>query len=146
MAFKLGEKIGGTVVPAGVYNARLDHWESAVTRERKLPMVKVRWRICDGEFAGQVLFDQFVVSEDAIFRACQVLSALGFPPDAEFENPKQCVSEMIKGLENDAVISLSVTKNQHPTDRTREVNNISMYSAMTSELGSGEEGEDDIKF
>jgi len=142
MGFKLGDKLGGATVEPGLYNIRLYEWSKTTTNVSNKPMIKLQWKIVDGDYEGQLLFDQVVTTEEGIFRACNILSAVGYSSDTEFDSVDECASAMIKALEDDAVLTASVTKKPHPNDRTREVNNIATYFPYSGETQTkGEDNE-----
>jgi len=85
MGFTLGEKLErGAMLPEGEYPVVMANWTKAEASSGS-PMIKVTWEVTEGDYVGARIFDNFVVTDRGIFRACLALKALGVPEDTHFE-------------------------------------------------------------
>jgi len=104
-------------------------------------MIKVTWEVTEGDYAGARIFDNFVVTDRGIFRACLALKALGVPEDTHFESPGDAANTLIRELKAGKGLKIVVKHRKGPQDQ--------LYANVTDYLPLGEkEGgvEEDVPF
>lgn len=138
--FRLGDLIGGgPPPPEGVYVVYLREWEQAQTRDTQKPMLKLRWEISSGSFAGRVVYDQIVVHRKGIFRAAHILDALGRERDTFYESAADCATDLIRMLEDGAKVTIVLKHRRDVSDPEKVYGEIAMYSRyVPSEEDVGE--------
>lgn len=96
-------------------------------------MIKVTWKVAEDDYAGSRIFDNFVVTDRGIFRACLALKALGMPEDTHFESPGDVANALIRELKAGRGLKVVVKHRKGPQDQ--------LYANVTDYLPLGREEE-----
>ncbi|RLG44477.1 MAG: hypothetical protein DRN81_04510 [Thermoproteota archaeon] len=140
MGFTLKEKLErGAMLPEGEYPVVMVDWMKTEAASGS-PMIKVTWEVTSGEYAGSRIFDNFVVTDRGIFRACLALKALGVPEDTYFESPGDVANTLIRELKAGKGLKIVVKHRKGSQDQ--------LYANVTDylPLGEKEEEEADVPF
>jgi len=141
MGFTLKEKLErGAMLPEGEYPVVMADWTKAEASSGS-PMIKVTWEVTEGDYVGSRIFDNFVVTDRGIFRACLALKALGLPGETYFESPGDAANTLIRELKAGKGLKIVVKHRKGPQDQLYA--NVTDYLPLSEE---GEEAEEDVPF
>jgi len=142
MGFTLKEKLErGTMLPEGEYPSVMADWTKAEASSGS-PMIKVTWEVTEGDYAGARIFDNFVVTDRGIFRACLALKALGIPEDTYFENPSEAANALIRELKTGKGLTIVVKHRKGPDGQIYA--NVVDYAPLSG--GSAQTEEEAVPF
>jgi len=141
MGFTLKEKLErGAMLPEGEYPVVMADWTKAEASSGS-PMIKVTWEVTEGDYVGARIFDNFVVTDRGIFRACLALKALGVPEDTYFESPGEVANILIRELKAGKGLRIEVKHRKGPQDQVFA--NVADYLPLGEKEG---EVEEDVPF
>jgi len=141
MGFTLKEKLErGAILPEGEYAVVMADWTKAEASSGS-PMIKVTWEVTEGDYAGARIFDNFVVTDRGIFRACLALKALGLPSETYFESPGDAANTLIRELKAGKGLKIVVKHRKGPQDQIFA--NVADYLPLGGEV---EEAEEEVPF
>lgn len=121
------------VVPAGVYESTVASVTEATSKAGN-PMLSVKLRIdAPEDFAGRMLFDNFSLLPQALWRLKRWLLDLGYDPD-ELEGQIELEPEELVGLEVDVVVVTEMFERKKPDGTMEQVER----SRITAYAASGE--------
>jgi len=89
-------------------------------------------------YVGARIFDNFVVTDRGIFRACLALKALGMPSETYFESPGDVANTLIRELKAGKGLKIVVKHRKGPQDQ--------IFANVADYLPLGEEEETDVPF
>jgi len=137
MGFTLKEKLErGAMLPEGEYSVVMANWTKAEASSGS-PMIKVTWEVTEGDYAGARIFDNFVVTDRGIFRACLALKALGIPGETYFESPGDAANTLIRELKAGKGLRIVVKHRKGPQDQIFA--NVADYLPLGGEVEGAEE-------
>jgi hypothetical protein len=80
MKFKFDEiKSSFDDLPTDRYEVNVVKMELASSKNKNTPMLKVQYKIIDGDFKGRIIFDQFVLQQNSLWKLKGLLKATGSP-------------------------------------------------------------------
>jgi len=137
MGFTLKEKLErGAMLPEGEYPVVMADWTKAEASSGS-PMIKVTWEVTGGDYVGARIFDNFVVTDRGIFRACLALKALGIPEDTYFESPGEAANTLIRELKSGKGLIIAVKHRKGPDGQVYA--NVVDYAPLGKENTEAEE-------
>jgi len=137
MGFTLKEKLErGAMLPEGEYPVVMANWTKAEASSGS-PMIKVTWEVTEGDYAGARIFDNFVVTDRGIFRACLALKALGIPGETYFESPGDAANTLIRELKAGKGLKIVVKHRKGPEGQIYA--NVTDYAPLDEQAKAEEE-------
>ncbi|MBT9151366.1 MAG: hypothetical protein DDT40_01559 [candidate division WS2 bacterium] len=128
MGFTVGDKVGKfDPIPDGLYPVRLDEWSMDRTKRDNMPLLRLRFVVTEGDYAGRMLFDQVKVAEDGIWRACTILAALDVAHNQYFETAQECADFLVLKLEEEPSLRIVVGHAAGIDDPSKTFNKVIQY-------------------
>lgn len=144
MGFTIGEKLRGPVLPEGTYDVLFEDYVMAAMNDGT-PLLKLRFKVINGEYAGQYVQDTVKVSSDGIWKACQILAALGMPDSTYYDSEESCATDVVRKLEAAGPLRV-VVKHSRGRDPDRVFPNIVSYAPLPPEVKKEVKRDDDVPF
>ncbi|MGV8131880.1 MAG: DUF669 domain-containing protein [Candidatus Pacearchaeota archaeon] len=113
MGLNLKDTQGGgtfTEIPSGRYNVRVDQVVVTQTQDKSSDMLKLTYKVTDGEHEKRNIFDQAVVTVKSLWKLKSLLTAVGSPL-ADSSNAE--LDEIADALKNKEMsVYAEITKNE----------------------------------
>jgi len=115
---------GGSAIPAGRYNLRIEKSELTQATTGK-DMIKLQMSVLDGNYKGRMCFDQLVLTESALWKVKTLLEAVGSKLiNSENVEPEEVAAEL-------TYKTLSAYLEEGKTSTGNPTNNVKAYQSIS---------------